>query len=217
MRRSLLIGAVLLASIACKKDKPVEATAAEVAEPEARPPNKRVQPAVKNVVTAITVDEVKPLLGDLPGAKQVKEPAKAAHGERVEVQYCFAQGELLSIGDTVKSSLTGSGWHGVALRANPKVADRMNLGARREPFMLTGRVERGAFPDCEGENGKTLVTLYIHKQTPRPIGATAPMPVGPRGTTNLRPLGGPRPLTGEPRIVTPPVSPQAPAPAPATP
>lgn len=212
--------ALLVVGVACSKKKSEPAPAASETptaeeggadKPAAADPNAIKKPQVRRVLQPVTVDEVKPMLPAVK-ARTVKEAQKAQVGERVEVSWCF-DGELAGTGDAMKTALETAGWTGVIVRQNQKLPDRMNLHGRKEPFIVTGAVQKGAFADCAGDKNQVLVTLNIHKQAPRPAGAPGGLGIDVR--PGVRPMGGQNPL-GNPslqRPVTPPVPPPAPAPA----
>ncbi len=211
----LFAAASLLAPAACSKKKAADP---EPSAAEAPPPaNKRNPPNVRKVVTPITTDEVTPLLPTPQGARVVKEPSKAQYGERVEASFCFDEGEVAALGETLKTTLTDSGWGAIVMRENPTVKDRTNLTAQRPPFMMTGSLQRtAAVAECSQDKGQTLLTLNVHKQIPRP---TSGLPVG-RQPGLMRPMAGPRPIPPSlqpvaPRVPaegTPPVTPAPAAP-----
>ena len=207
----VLLSICLAFAFACskKKSEPAASEApvenAEPAKPAIDPGNLR-KPQVRRVLTPITVDEAKPLIPTIAGARVIKEPQKAQHGERVEASWCF-DAELTATGENMRVDLEKSGWLGAMVRQNPKMADRMNVSAKKEPFVLTGSVQRGAFADCTADKGQTLVTINVHKQAPRPAG----MPAGPNPGI-MRPLPGDRP--SPPGLQRPAVAPQ---PAPVAP
>jgi hypothetical protein len=223
MRRFLLslclFAVAALAAAGCKKksSEPPEPSASE-APPD---PAKRNPPNVRKVVTPITTDEVGPLLPTPDGARVIKEPTKAQYGERIEATFCFDQGEIPALSETVKTTLTGAGWGGIVIRENPTVKDRSSLTAARPPFMMTGNLQKTAtVPECSQEKGQTLLSLNVHKQIPRPDG----LPLG-RQPGLMRPLPGVRPMPPGLQPVgprapngTPPVAPTPGAPvAPTTP
>jgi hypothetical protein len=223
MTRTWIAAALALAvAAACgkkaeKAEPAKDETETSASETREGNPSPKQRIAQKRPPNPVTVEEATPLFAVPEGARQIKAPAQAGNGTRVEAQWCLDDGELEALGQSVSKSLTDGGWTGVNMRANPRVADRMNVSARKEPFVLTGFLQKGSIVDCDGGKGQTLLTMNVHKQSPRPAGL---MPVGPRQPQLMRPsIGGqggiqlpvrPAPVQPSPGTGAPPAAPPAP-------
>ncbi len=210
---NLLIPCVLAAlagASACTQEKKPEETGAAPAAGDTQPatPEKQRPTPMRPSLAPITVEEALPFIPKLAGAKVIKESQKAARSERVETGFCFEGGkpkppaatpvappskdaeipppdaDVAAAGDKLKAALEAAGWNNVVVRQTPRIPDRMNVAARRESYVLTGAVQRGPFPDCPTDKGGTMVTVNVHKQTPRTPGVQPTM---------MRPLPGTNP------------------------
>lgn len=131
-------------------------------------------PQIRRSLGVISVDEVKDMIPAPDGARVLKAMQKAQVGERVEAAFCFNGGELAALGDKVKNKLTGAGWGNVTTREHPQLKDRIGVSAQKQPYILTGTIQRGQWPDCVGEKGQTYVSLGIHKIENHPMPAMGP-------------------------------------------
>lgn len=176
--------------------------ATEPAQRPGMPANAR--PQTYQTVGPITVDEAKDMMPTPDGARVLKAAAKAEAGERVLAEFCFDQGELPAVAEAVKAKYTTVGWLNVTPRPHRNSDVRLNITGQKAPFMLFGQIERGKYPECDGDAGQTYVRVGVHKMETR----TGPPPGvgGPRGPAGMRPVG--------PRPMAPPVVPRRDQPEP---
>ncbi|MFH0899480.1 MAG: hypothetical protein V2A73_02500 [Pseudomonadota bacterium] len=121
------------------------------------------QPPPRRVLAPIAVDEVGGLLVGPEGSRNVKPVQKAPMGERIEAAFCMDAGEVPALAEQLKQKLTAAGWQAVFTRANPTNPERFGVSAQKQPYMLTGVIQRGNWPDCVADKGQTYIALGVHK------------------------------------------------------
>jgi len=207
---TLLCVLALAPGLGCKKKSesknqaPKQAAATTPTVPANRPP------PVRRTLGVISVDEVKALLPTPDGSRVLKPVAKAQVGERVESAFCYNNGQLTDLAEKVKAKLTAAGWTMVTTREHPQLKDRVGVSAQKQPYILTGTLQRGQWPDCVGDKGQTYVSLGIHKIETQAMPANMPpgAPPSMMGATGGAP--GKMPPGMNPMMGRPPFAPGAP-------
>jgi len=180
------------------EEKPAPTASATPAGPAPRPGAPNRPPPVRRQVAPITLDEVKDMVPAIDGARVIKAAQHAQMGERIEAAYCFESTDLAAVAEKVKGTLSGAGWPNLMTRQIPQVQDRIGISGNKAPYVLTGTVQKGTYPDCEKDKNQIYVTFGVHKIITQP-GAAPGGPMAP---------GAPRPNVRVPQPVP------APAPAP---
>ena len=195
-----LVAAALAPACTCSrepKDRAARPAGAEPGKPGAGPSRTGSPlPNVRRAIGTITVDEVKPMLPALDGARVLKEPGKADVGQIVNAVWCYDRGEASEALALVEGALKGAGWPAVNWKPHANQQDKFGLQASKPPYVITGSVQRGAFPGCAGDQGQTYVTLGVYKLETR-AGAAPGRPGAPIGPGGV--VGAPRPSLVSPR------------------